>query len=987
MDETDAAYVSAATLNLAGTIPDTVNAVTTGFTICDLNGVTWYNEGNELTGSSTVSVTGTGIIISAELNDASKEITLKTASGTINASVTIYDPTLWDGTMPSANAAYTFSGGSGTSGNPYLISTAADLAQLSANVNGGTDYNGVYFKMTADIKLNPGTFNGDSYTPAASESAAQWTAIGSNTNPFKGNFDGDGHAVSGIYIYKTFTAVSDSYQGLFGYVSGGTIENVEVSNGHIRACSYVGGVAGYLENSNLLYCANSVTLICGRGEGLYLGGVAGYNTTNSRIAYCNNSGAIMSLGRYVGGITGYNAVGSTVEYCYNTADITCYNLGSYYVAGIAGYNLTNSTVAYCYNLGAIESLGYYHGGVVGRSYADGAGGGSGTMVEYCYNAGIVKGSYGSQSSYIGGVVGSNESNNNTATVRYCYNTGSGISGYAHLGSLIGENSGTVSACYYDNWTFADGLYPRLADNGGYDMDETDAAYVSAAPVFLYDNSAVTANDFETRASVSKDFTVSTDNNVNWTSGDLSLLNIDDDDAVIIRSSANGVNLTASLNGIEKAVIIDSLSRYNSVSYILNGGSGTLPTQNDVLEDGTFTVASDGGFSKTDYAFYRWSDGTNNYAANSTYTVGITDVALTAIWKANAPLAPTLNSRTSTSITVTAVAGQEYSIDNGATWQSGNIFSGLNANTAYSIVSRVAATGSDLASDAGPSLSLTTNSGGGGSGSSAASYTITVTANKGGTISPTSAKVTKGASQTFTITAEEGYAISDVLVDGKSVGIVSRYTFSDVQEAHTIKAVFAKEEANAEDSNLDNHFEDVGEADWFYSAVEYIIEKGLMNGTGETTFEPALPTTRGMIVTVLWRLENQPQVSALISFNDVANGEYFTEAVAWAEGNGIVKGYDADTYGPLNYITREQLAAILYRYAQQKGYDMSVGEEINILSYPDAFEISEYAIPAIQWACGTCLMEGRDNGTLDPKGKATRAEVAIILQRFIINILK
>lgn len=144
-------------------------------------------------------------------------------------------------------------------------------------------------------------------------------------------------------------------------------------------------------------------------------------------------------------------------------------------------------------------------------------------------------------------------------------------------------------------------------------------------------------------------------------------------------------------------------------------------------------------------------------------------------------------------------------------------------------------------------------------------------------------------------------------------------------------------------------------------------------------------TRAMLVTVLHRLEGTPATTGN-TFSDVASGKWYTNAVVWANVKGIVKGYDSDTFGTNDFITREQLATILYRYAQYKGYDVSVGEDTNILSYEDAFNISEYAIPAVQWACGAGIMQG-DAAKLDPQGNATRAQVAAMLMRFIENVVK
>lgn len=128
----------------------------------------------------------------------------------------------------------------------------------------------------------------------------------------------------------------------------------------------------------------------------------------------------------------------------------------------------------------------------------------------------------------------------------------------------------------------------------------------------------------------------------------------------------------------------------------------------------------------------------------------------------------------------------------------------------------------------------------------------------------------------------------------------------------------------------------------------------MNGTGETTFSPDETTTRGMIVTMLHRLEKEPAAAAA-GFADVDAGSWYADAVAWAAANGVVNGVSDTAFAPETAITREQMAAILYRYAQLKGYDVSVGEDTNILSYTDAGQISEYAIPAMQWACGAGLI--------------------------------
>ena len=177
------------------------------------------------------------------------------------------------------------------------------------------------------------------------------------------------------------------------------------------------------------------------------------------------------------------------------------------------------------------------------------------------------------------------------------------------------------------------------------------------------------------------------------------------------------------------------------------------------------------------------------------------------------------------------------------------------------------------------------------------------------------------------------------------------------------------------------FDDVRRGDWFYDDVRYVYETGLMNGTANRIFAPSVSTTRAMIVTILWRLEGSPVVNFAMRFRDVVENAWYSEAVRWAAANGIVTGYSENAFGPNDNITREQLAAILHRYANYKGYDVSVGEDTNILSFDDAQTISGYAVPAMQWACGAGLMQG-SNRKLLPTAQATRAQVAAMLHRFL-----
>ena len=178
----------------------------------------------------------------------------------------------------------------------------------------------------------------------------------------------------------------------------------------------------------------------------------------------------------------------------------------------------------------------------------------------------------------------------------------------------------------------------------------------------------------------------------------------------------------------------------------------------------------------------------------------------------------------------------------------------------------------------------------------------------------------------------------------------------------------------------NPFTDVSQKDWFYGDVMFVYENGLMLGTGKTLFSPHGTATRGMMATILWRMKGSPAPKGKNSFTDVEAGKWYADAITWTAENGIFAGYGKDKFGPDDPITREQLAAIFYRYADYKGYDLTV--KGNLDKFKDADKITDYAKTAMQWAVGSGLVKGKSGNLLDPQGTATRAEIAAMLHRFI-----
>lgn len=269
---------------------------------------------------------------------------------------------------------------------------------------------------------------------------------------------------------------------------------------------------------------------------------------------------------------------------------------------------------------------------------------------------------------------------------------------------------------------------------------------------------------------------------------------------------------------------------------------------------------------------------------------------------------------------------------------------------------------------------------GGSGSSGGSasttYTLTFETNGGNAI----AKVTKNKGTTIDL-AQYAPTKSGATFEGwyADKGLTKKITSVKLDANTTVYAKWTE----APVSGLP--FGDVKSADWFYNDVKYVYEKGMMAGTAADVFAPNATTTRAMIVTILYRLEGSPAVTGTSAFVDVPAGQWYTDAVNWAAANQIVKGTSATTFAPNDSITREQMAAILYRYAQYKVYDVT--KKADLSGYSDNGQVSAYAKDALAWANAAKLINGVTNTTLAPQGNATRAQVSAILHRFCDGVVK
>jgi uncharacterized repeat protein (TIGR02543 family) len=384
---------------------------------------------------------------------------------------------------------------------------------------------------------------------------------------------------------------------------------------------------------------------------------------------------------------------------------------------------------------------------------------------------------------------------------------------------------------------------------------------------------------------------------------------------------------------------------------------------------TFTVRPKSGLDVGSYPETLTISGSNSTSAGVDLAFTVTDVTTGTY-----TLTVNLNGGSGSTVGGEYPAGEVIKIDAGS--RSNYRFNGWTSSNGgtFADASSASTTFTMPAADTTITADWSYAGGGGGGGAIDAYYTITASAGKGGSISPSgSVSVLKDMDSTFTMTPDSGYRISDVLVDGKSIGAVTSYTFESVQKDHTIEAVFAK----------DNPFTDVYPKNWFFEAVMFVYENNLMNGTGTTTFSPTHTTTRAQIATIFYRMAGSPAVKDTNSFIDVPYGpstDWYYDAVLWVRQNGIMQGYGDNRFGPNNPVTREQLAMIFYNYGKFKGYDTTASGDLS--GFTDAGDLSPWAQQAMQWAVGSGVMNGKGNGILDPKDTATRAEIAVMLQNFM-----
>lgn len=280
----------------------------------------------------------------------------------------------------------------------------------------------------------------------------------------------------------------------------------------------------------------------------------------------------------------------------------------------------------------------------------------------------------------------------------------------------------------------------------------------------------------------------------------------------------------------------------------------------------------------------------------------------------------------------------------------------------------------------------TRSGGGGGGETTYPPTILETEHGTVTVDPTHPR--QGDTVTITAQPDEGYEVGEVTVtrpDGSQVELTENsdgtWGFTQPGESVTIAVTFRCDGGELCPSA---HLTDVELGTWYHEAVDYVVEHGIMAGVSATAFQPSGSLTRGQVVQILHNLEGKPEETAEAPFTDTA-GHWALEAIAWAAQNNVVAGYDDGTFGPEKLVTREEFAQMMYNYAKFKGYDLTAGGDL--AQFPDAGAISDWAETALSWANGKGLINGHDNGTIDPQGNTTRAQAASIMKNFDLKVVE
>ncbi len=890
--------------------------------------------------------------------------------------------------------------GEGTTENPYLINNPKELKMFRDDVNDGDAYNGKIVKLTADIDLNN----------------EEWTPIGNSTNKFQGTFDGDNHTISNLLITGY-----NSNVGLFGFTTNGEVKNLTVNNAKVSGRLNVGVVAGTPYTSK--YTNISVTGHVEVNGMAYVGGVGGKNayanwtditvdvddTSYVKAYSIENETAYRT---YVGGVIGFMGEGShTVKNVTSNIDVigsTC-DVGG--IVGIAHYgnnfiNCSSSGNVHVENANESEI-----GGIAGVWHN----GGSPVIFENCSFTG---------NTYIAGekvnvaISGPGYSANGTG-IREIKGTVT-LNGVEKesLAQAIAEanemsepavidilgNNATLDKAYVLNndITFKNGML--IFDNyNGLDPSVYDPAGIYYAVMTIgadvtFDNVILTGKNAVANQGV---FVLATDGIMSLTNG--SELNVTaPTSTAVIYSEGEGklvvngskINIDGDGNAV-RGMLSLRIDADNAEITVKNITDNAMRNVKGTVDNSTITVdgaeygiknTADGDVLTVTDSTIKVTNTVNESENAGIYLTGrdkldvtnsIIDAKIFIDGSGEDTVLVTLNFETNGGDIINSLEEEVGSIVDLSVYKptkNGYVFIGWYSDEA--MTEKVTQVTLNEPTTIYAKWNQREISGGASVGTK---YTLSFETDGGTALSRISRAKNTTVDLTNYITEKNGYIFEGWYTDKEFNNPITSVKLTDNT---TVYAKWTKEtETDEPVIGEKGLFADVKEDDWFYENVKYVVENKLMNGVSKDNFMPNDTLTRAMLVTILYRLDDEPEIES-ISFADVDKDAYYANAVSWAKQNGIVNGVTENEFAPNANISREQIAAIIYRYAQFKGYNVSVVENTNLFSYDDAEIISEYAVSSMKYAVGSGLVNGKSVVTLNPKDNATRAEIAAILQRFI-----
>ena len=846
------------------------------------------------------------------------------------------------------------------------------------------------------------------------------------------------------------TASQSLAGGIAAFNVEGTIEGCEVTGGRVSTSgsmevSSVGGIAASNEGT-VKNCSNSASvtgnnaLPIAEEVSLGSGGVVGSN--KHLVEGCSNSGSVTGNGLFTGGVVGYNTTNNTTDGTISASHNTGAVKGAQYVGGVVGNNHT--VVEDCYNTGEVTSTGDYVGGVVGRntyyfyfidsipSYP--------SMKEWkgkistSYNTGAVSGG-----SYVGGVAGYN-----CVTIAQCSNTGSVTGSENYTGGVVGCN-----AYYIDDRYGLDGVvkeYPGEIQNTYNAGAVTGVNYVGG--VFGYLGKDASANEcyyLNTSASSSGESDSTTVTNVEsktldqFASGEVAFLLDEPNTASQVWGQEIGTDkypvfTNDPLKNVLQVTFKNTVDTPATTQYAYANPNGTVDVPEIAKQPDkgkvycwvdtkgtryTDTTSISADVTLTPVLAYEapanGSGYTLNYEAETAVAAAGHEISTDgATWHdaakgpisivpgqplfvrtsrkgtvyASEPTENTLPSRPASPDTVRGgtnqitgvTAAMEYRLSGASTWTActGTAITGLPAG-AYQM--RIKATSTSFASEpVTVQVSQYTPP-------VVPTYPPTVEEPENGTVTTSPSRPEEGDAVTITPKPDEGFEVDEIRItdeDGKEIAVTQNpdgtYTFTQPDGKVTITVTFR---CDGGELCPGHHLTDVSKDAWYHAAVDYVVKQGIMEGMSETEFSPNTEVTRAQAVQILYNLEGQPTVDGDNEFTDVSG--WYETAVTWAAQTGVATGYGDGTFQPGDNITRQEFAQMLYNYAKYKGYDLTA--EGDLSQFPDSNTVADWAEAAMSWANGNELINGHDNGTIDPTGTTIRAQAASILMRFDLNLVQ